>query len=234
MRFYRLTLITTFALALLITAALLIGRAQPVPDRLAMLHLNDCARPCWIGITPGVTRLDEAYRRVEQVFADPLYHLSKAQGSNGVTYTIREAKDENLEFSVQIFSLQPPLVATILLQLDQAYINNHWVFNSKAVLTFGDLNTLWGNPMYIEAWACYGDWVPYYDAQVMTYVIVAPSDGFPDADARVSWNSLVASIRMSDGKVQLADFTMVKQWRGFSSYRQYGYRDYALEGDKTC
>jgi len=66
-------LLYPFALTLLLTAAitgaLLIGRAQPLPDRVAVLHLNDiCKLPCWIGITPDVTTLGEAEKLVQSVY----------------------------------------------------------------------------------------------------------------------------------------------------------------------
>ncbi len=37
-----------------------VGQAQSIPHSIAQLHLVDCAPPCWIGITPGVTSLDDA------------------------------------------------------------------------------------------------------------------------------------------------------------------------------
>jgi len=59
----------TVALALSISAAMLIGRAQPLPERVALLHLNDmCKLPCWIGITPGVTTLNDAVTRIKDVY----------------------------------------------------------------------------------------------------------------------------------------------------------------------
>lgn len=64
--------IALFALTLLIIlslcAALFIGRRQPIPPRIAMLHLTDCQLPCWIGIVPGTTTLDEAQEKIRQVF----------------------------------------------------------------------------------------------------------------------------------------------------------------------
>ena len=59
------------ALALSISAAMLIGRAQPLPERIALLHLNDmCKLPCWIGIMPGVTTYEQARAIVQHVYGD--------------------------------------------------------------------------------------------------------------------------------------------------------------------
>ena len=53
---------------------MLLGRAQPIPDRVAVLHLGDmCALPCWIGITPGKTTLEQAIKRLSSVFKPSEY-----------------------------------------------------------------------------------------------------------------------------------------------------------------
>ena len=69
MRYLRYPFALTLLLTAAITGALLIGRAQPLPDRVAVLHLNDiCKLPCWIGITPDVTTLGEAEKLVQSVY----------------------------------------------------------------------------------------------------------------------------------------------------------------------
>src|SRR5688572_24925895 len=57
-------LIVVFSLTAPIS--ILIGRHQPLPERVAMLHLTDCELPCWIGIVPGKTTVGEAVERVKQ------------------------------------------------------------------------------------------------------------------------------------------------------------------------
>ena len=52
-------------------AAILIGQQQPVPERLILLHLADCTPPCWIGIVPGVTTLDDAAIRAAATYRNP-------------------------------------------------------------------------------------------------------------------------------------------------------------------
>jgi len=52
-----------------ISGSVLIGHVQPLPEPIAVLHLNEmCALPCWIGITPGKTRLGEARQIVADVY----------------------------------------------------------------------------------------------------------------------------------------------------------------------
>ena len=54
-----------FAVLLVLIRILPVNSA---PNRLAILHLNDCNAPRWIGITPGVTTLNEAKTRIVEVF----------------------------------------------------------------------------------------------------------------------------------------------------------------------
>src|SRR5262249_23989107 len=56
----------------LASITLLVARAQPPSSRVAMLHLDACKLPCWIGITPGTTTVGEAKRRLQAVFGDSL------------------------------------------------------------------------------------------------------------------------------------------------------------------
>src|SRR5437868_1860445 len=67
--FSRLIAITAILLALL-GIAMITGRLQPIPPRIAILHLNDCQLPCWIGIIPGKTTMAEALNRTKQVYAN--------------------------------------------------------------------------------------------------------------------------------------------------------------------
>ena len=61
-------LILSAGFALLILAARAVRIAQPLPEALAQLHLTDCALPCWLGITPGKTHIEEAVQRVNVAY----------------------------------------------------------------------------------------------------------------------------------------------------------------------
>jgi hypothetical protein len=37
---------------------------QPVPDSISLLHLIDCTAPCWLGIMPGSTTVEEAKAKI--------------------------------------------------------------------------------------------------------------------------------------------------------------------------
>ena len=54
---------------LVVSAAVVFGRMQPLPEQLTALHLGDmCDLPCWIGITPGKTRVGEAQQIIANVY----------------------------------------------------------------------------------------------------------------------------------------------------------------------
>jgi hypothetical protein len=67
-------------LILCASASLFIGRQQPPPLYLALLHLTDCELPCWIGIVPGKTTVEEAQKRIIAVYGTELtrYEAYKA------------------------------------------------------------------------------------------------------------------------------------------------------------
>jgi hypothetical protein len=62
----RLMLALSAAFVLLILAMHLVGSLQPLPQAMTELHLDECALPCWIGITPGKTTFDDALDRLSE------------------------------------------------------------------------------------------------------------------------------------------------------------------------
>lgn len=60
----RFSALTAALCACLIALASLAGSTQPPAPQLAVLHLDQCALPCWLNIQPGVTPFEEAVRRV--------------------------------------------------------------------------------------------------------------------------------------------------------------------------
>ncbi|HLY26795.1 MAG TPA: hypothetical protein VKQ72_10680 [Aggregatilineales bacterium] len=80
----RLAAILTLILSLCIGLVIFLARQQPLPPRLAMLHLTDCAPPCWIGITPGVTPADQVKARIQAVYGDTSAYIIAVNESNGL------------------------------------------------------------------------------------------------------------------------------------------------------
>ena len=51
-----------------IGSAVIVGRSQPLSPDVTLLHLNECPLPCWIGIMPGETTVEQASKRIQAVF----------------------------------------------------------------------------------------------------------------------------------------------------------------------
>src|SRR3954447_24791552 len=80
----RKLIIFMFTLGVLLTAgvgsAVAVGHLRHSPEQVQMLHLQDCSLPCWIGIIPGKTRMNEALHLITEVYGKiPGYNIS----SNG-------------------------------------------------------------------------------------------------------------------------------------------------------
>lgn len=60
----RLILLLSVLFALLIFVSQALGSTQPPPAALAGLRLDECALPCWMGITPGRTEMADAVHRL--------------------------------------------------------------------------------------------------------------------------------------------------------------------------
>jgi hypothetical protein len=65
---------------LIISGVVIAARQQPLPQRLALFHLNDCKLPCWIGITPGLTSVKTAEELLKNTFSAPLYKVRSSWG----------------------------------------------------------------------------------------------------------------------------------------------------------
>ena len=73
----------SLTLALLVGGALLVGLRQPPSDWAALLKLDECALPCWVGIEPGKTTFIEAEQNVERAFRDSTRYTLEKFGSGG-------------------------------------------------------------------------------------------------------------------------------------------------------
>jgi hypothetical protein len=226
MRFFRLILGMMFAFVTLTTGAIMIGHAQPLPERIAMLHLNDCLPPCWAGITPGVTTLKEANTRIKQIFLNSQFRVisdSQSTGLRGTTiaYEIQNANNGQPIFTINLWEFNN-VISGIDLVLEYNALNYDRIVTEQLNFTFGELNTVWGSPRFIGIDTCTGIWVPTYDMSNTYALINPPTDSFPkfDVTSRISWSSQVSNIRFYPETPQV-DQTGDLKWRGFLSYRQY-------------
>jgi hypothetical protein len=89
----RLSIVLIIGLVVLITLAVQIGRQRGPTGSLALLQFDQCAPPCWIGIVPGTTSLNESHILIDHVYnrADhPTISANVMPVMNGLEVTLRE------------------------------------------------------------------------------------------------------------------------------------------------
>src|SRR5260221_3914421 len=136
-RLYTLILILCLIVSAFTGAAILIGQRQPLPDHLAMLHLTDCAPPCWIGIMPGVTTLDEAYPLIKARYANlPDYQTILSGSLTTATFQVSNAMNPDDKFSINIYADNNGRVHTIRVD----------TYGSRSSPNVGELFSILGTP----------------------------------------------------------------------------------------
>jgi hypothetical protein len=91
-RLITFALLGTVMLALLVGAAILYGWGQPPSDWSALLRLEDCELPCWVGIEPGTTTLEEAQRQLQLAYGDPVAYTLEDFGNWQFAVTDRRSR----------------------------------------------------------------------------------------------------------------------------------------------
>ncbi|HVU12827.1 MAG TPA: hypothetical protein VHD90_16225 [Phototrophicaceae bacterium] len=124
----------TAVFTLLIGAARLIGTTEPPPAALTALHLDECQLPCWLGITPDKTTLDDAVQRVSRSHPDASA-ISQLGNTVGASYRVGGAK-----VNVVIFANDKGIVYQLTL-----------IASESAGLTMGDLVSYFGVPQCVSA-----------------------------------------------------------------------------------
>lgn len=116
----RLILVTSVALSLLLTAsvsaALVTGRILPA-GALALLRFDSCPPPCWVGIEPGKTTVNEAVEHLKAVFSDDFQIRSRTIISRNspynaeveVTLTRRAAPAFSVSVELEAWDYDAPL-----------------------------------------------------------------------------------------------------------------------------
>jgi hypothetical protein len=137
-----LTLTLFLTLAAATGAAIFVGGQQPIPDKLAALHLTDCLPPCWIGVTPGVTTIDEARNLIEKVY-NPESGFTVQFYSNGPSDLVAVIGYQRLTLpEINFFGTASAV--------SNNFVVNGIQFNFRGSgsysLAFGDLLTAFGPP----------------------------------------------------------------------------------------
>src|SRR5258708_19418668 len=124
--------------------ALLLGRAQPMPDQLALLHLGDCQLPCWIGIVPGKTTVGEARQRIKNVYGKISSFAVDETEITSCCIKIVEDGQLRLLITLNTWGNQPDSTGIQLIYLDLVRQRSELTPNLSIADTIGFL----GNPNY--------------------------------------------------------------------------------------
>ncbi len=97
----------TALFALLIVTIEAISGAYP-PPALAALHLTDCQLPCWLGITPGQTTLDQAVYRIQTAYPQATLNVNRSAAS----FVVR---GNSTRLAINVFADSRAVVSDLLL-----------------------------------------------------------------------------------------------------------------------
>jgi hypothetical protein len=189
------------------SAAVLNARQQPGSVLLSALQFDRCAPPCWIGIIPGKTTMNEARNRVIGAFGDPTsdyllvfednasphllwVNLQERQNSFGIAYITLDSGSDNV-------------VDTISISFQSIYVSRR--------PTIADFHRLLGAPA----------WIKMPDEMIQradSFGLIYGSDdggellavGFPD------WTDQPAYVVFfAPDRLPLPLSSQLRQWRGF-------------------
>src|SRR5258706_10652581 len=159
-------------------AAILIGQRQPLPEHLALLHLTDCAPPCWIGIMPGVTTLEEALPRIKARYANlPDYQTIFSGSLTTATIQVSNAMNPDDKFSINIYADNNGRVNTIGFD----------TYGSRSSPNVGELFSILGPPTSVlsKSSALYDGITTYTMAFSAHDCITAATVPYPDNFASI-------------------------------------------------
>jgi hypothetical protein len=138
-RFLIFPLALCFIFSAVTSAAILFGQEQPLPEHLAVLHLTECAPPCWIGIVPNVTTVEEARTKIEAVYGQSTSHSlsfnAPTESNDTLTAVITSNKTRRDFVSISLHIDHAEKVRSIFFQ-----------FNSIESPNFGDFFVTIGPP----------------------------------------------------------------------------------------
>lgn len=203
------TLTLIILLSLLSGIAIYIGRQQPLPERLAMLHLDMCEPPCWIGITPGQTSSEEAKRRIYEVFDQPPYQIIHDYGGR---YTI-DSKPLDMMFTIQLI-IDSGVVETIALNFASVLdIYDRWVPNARHNrVTLADLHIVLGIPrILVMGVPCILHYGVYADSVVMIC----------DSQHRLQLMGSATVLMLHKPRPEFPEKHYLRPWRGFAAFQKY-------------
>jgi hypothetical protein len=156
--------VSIFLLVLLgACAAVILGRQQTLSPRYTEIGLGtpDCAVPCWLGIRPGMTRLEDAERHIFSTFNDQAPYsarldpsstdglreisLTSTHDDNSIYVTLLAQDDETVDTIILRFNLSDahardlnPRIGDFYAQLGDPVRFGYTENTRYSLLVFGD------------------------------------------------------------------------------------------------
>jgi hypothetical protein len=182
-----------------------------LPDKVYILHLQDCALPCWIGIVPGTTTIGEARELIQARYVEAGFEIEIVATDTDYTraYALQiSAHDEPLGLSVWLNDMASEI------QRDTSIVRTINIYphvqpdQEQYMPTVVDMMVALGRP------ACLGvQWGNHYAWPIMLY---------PQYHAKISFGTnefmvtpdLAADLLISDEPLTCTWNAVV--WRGFN------------------
>jgi hypothetical protein len=211
-RFLIYSLILCVVCILLVGASRWVGAHQPQSAIVEGLRLTDCALPCWIGITPGQTTMEEAYQRLVEKF---LYTRSGNRADAG--------RFQNLHFVVPVMNTPVRALPVNIQAVEGRVALMQLVITDRRRLTFADIILTYGAPtcvLYTESPVFIG-WKLYYETSVGVAEIDAYGSGGDSIDQALAVYSIVLRGSDSGSACFFRDGETLPRWRGFGPRSRY-------------
>jgi hypothetical protein len=213
----RFSVLLLLILALLTSITRLLRQAQPKPTLIDMLHLGECAPPCWIGIVPGKTTLTEAKARIIDVFGQSGYLITfKLISAPGLAWINLERPADPVGILLITLTAQDNrIVDTITFDFSSIYLRNR--------IHLADVINLLGSPSRVmlpvfpaRGRQATGEFALLYDHNLnglmATALLSDPVDWGQEVQLLVIYRR---------GQLPVGPFSQFQPWHGFSSLDQY-------------
>jgi hypothetical protein len=192
------------------SATIAIGRRQPASQLLATLRLDECQPPCWIGIIPGTTTIDEAQLIVVERFRDQATIAVNSDRLNPIALDI---------------TLKIPEPIHILIVRDVMSIRQNWLVRAidfiftdpdSAWLNVGQLFAVTRTPAYVRVFRDFGKhsitaWFSWGEPDYLTSAVIV-------AHTRLDSTGQIRLLRFSSPNSRAQSMS---DWKGFATLTHY-------------
>jgi hypothetical protein len=220
MRIMMAMLVFVVSVTIVCGAVIVIARQVPLPRWLTALHFEMCEPPCWIGIQPGVTTLDEAIERVRSAYSLPDYVIK----DSAVTL--------NTERIVNVFAKGEHAVTVTFYLTDYRIVNaiDFYLAQSSTFLgkpaTYADIHGFLGVPSYMSIQSWYGDTLisyPSSNGRVNVMSWASRDRSHREYENKNLQRRSISRLTFSKDELPIYRGPVHVEWRGFLSLAKYKY-----------